>query len=94
MWQEAKEFVGLKKGLLILDDTTLDKPYARKMDLVTYHWSGKHQRVVQGIALLTLFWTDGKALIPCDFRVYDKPKGKDQKRALSRYAQDSQGKGL
>ncbi len=44
------------------------------MDLVTYHWSGKHQRVVKGIALLTLLWTEGKALIPCDFRVYDKPQ--------------------
>jgi hypothetical protein len=59
LWQEAKEFVDLQKGLLILDDTTLDKPYARKMDLVTYHWSGKHQRVVKGIALLTLLWTVG-----------------------------------
>ncbi|GAA6763561.1 transposase [Thermus hydrothermalis] len=58
---------------MVLDDTTLDKPYAQKMELVTYHWSGKHQRVVKGIALLTLLWTDGKALIPCDFRVYDKP---------------------
>ncbi len=75
LWQEAKEFVDLKRGLLILDDTTLDKPYAQKMELVTYHWSGKHQRVVKGIALLTLLWTDGKALIPCDFRVYDKPQG-------------------
>jgi hypothetical protein len=60
-------------GFLVLDDTTLDKPYAQKMELVTYHWSGKHQKVVKGINLLTLLWTDGKALIPCDFRVYDKP---------------------
>lgn len=65
----------LRKGLLILDDTTLDKPYAQKMALVTHHWSGKHQQVVQGIALLTLLWTEGQSLIPCDFRVYDKPKG-------------------
>jgi len=64
-----------KRGLLVLDDTTLDKPYANKMELATYNWSGKHQRVVKGIALLTLLWTDGKALIPCDFRVYDKPLG-------------------
>jgi putative transposase len=67
--------VDLRKGLLVLDDTTLDKPYAQKMDLVTYHWSGKHQRVVKGIALLTLLWTEGKSLIPCEFRVYDKPQG-------------------
>lgn len=75
LWQEAKAFVNLRQGLLILDDTTLDKPYARRMDLVTYHWSGKHQGVVKGIALLTLLWTAGQALIPCDFRVYDKPQG-------------------
>jgi len=75
LWQEAKAFVEKKRGLLVLDDTTLDKPYARKMELLTYHWSGKNQRVVKGIALLTLLWTDGKALIPCDFRVYDKPQG-------------------
>jgi len=75
LWQEAKAFINLRQGLLILDDTTLDKPYARRMDLVTYHWSGKHQGVVKGIALLTLLWTAGQALIPCDFRVYDKPQG-------------------
>jgi len=59
LWQEAKAFVDLRKGLLILDDTTLDKPYAQKMALVTHHRSGKHQQVVQGFALLTLLWTVG-----------------------------------
>jgi len=72
LWREAKAFVEKEKGLLVIDDTTLDKPYAQKMELLTYHWSGKHQRVVKGIAILTLLWTDGKALIPCHFRVYDK----------------------
>lgn len=54
------------------------KPYAEKMDLVTYHWSGKHHDVVKGINLITLLWSDddddddGKALIPIDdFRLYD-----------------------
>lgn len=59
--------------MLILDDTTLDKPYARYMDLVTRHWSGKHLRVVAGINVLTLLWTDGMACLPCDCRIYDKP---------------------
>ena len=75
LWREAQTVVDKEKGLLVLDDTTLDKPYAKQMDLVTYHWSGKHGRVVKGINLLTLLWTDGEALIPCDFRVYDKPLG-------------------
>lgn len=53
LWQEAKAFVDRKRGLLVLDDTTLDKPYAKKMELVSHHWSGKHQRVVKGISLQT-----------------------------------------
>jgi hypothetical protein len=43
------------------------------MDLVTRHWSGKHHRVVQGINLVSLVWTGDDALLPCDFRLYDKP---------------------
>ena len=40
LWQEAKELVQPKRGILGLDDTTLDKPHARKIELVTRHWSG------------------------------------------------------
>ena len=55
--------------MLVLDDTTLDKPYARHMGLVTRHWSGKHHAVVPGIHLLTLLWTDGQHLVPVDYRL-------------------------
>ncbi len=58
----------------MLDDSTLDKPYARQIDLVTRHWSGKHRQVVRGINLLTLLWTDGEGLIPVDYRLYDKAR--------------------
>ena len=81
LWQEAAPFVEKDTGVLVLDDTTLDKPYAKKMDLVTRHWSGKHKRVVQGINLLTLLWRERlvpsaqAAHIPCDCRLYDKPFG-------------------
>ena len=69
LWREIQGLVQREGGVLVLDDTTLDKPYARKMELVTRHWSGKHRRVVAGINLLTLLWSDGCALIPCDFRL-------------------------
>jgi hypothetical protein len=75
LWNEAKHLVRIDDGVLVVDDTTLDKPYAEKMELVTRHWSGKHHRVVLGINLITTLWTDGAKLIPCDFRVYDKPMG-------------------
>jgi hypothetical protein len=72
LWQEAAPFVDRRKGILIVDDSTLDQPYARKSALVTRHWSGKHRRVVSGINLITLLWTDGECLIPVDYRIYDK----------------------
>ena len=64
--------MALTEGMLVLDDSTLDKPYARAMELVTSHWSGKHRAVVQGINLVSLVWTAGDARYPCDFRLYDK----------------------
>jgi putative transposase len=72
LWAEAAPLVRRAGGALVLDDSTLDKPHAHKMGLVTRHWSGKHRRVVQGINLVTLLWTDGEALIPCDYRLHDK----------------------
>lgn len=52
-WQEAQTAVKKEEDLLVLDDITLDKPYAHRMSLVTYHWSGKHGRVVKGINPIT-----------------------------------------
>ena len=56
LWQEAESFVDRSDGLLILDDTTLDKPHANQIEHVTWHWSGKHGHSVKGINLLTLLW--------------------------------------
>src|SRR4051794_32775274 len=45
LWQEARPMVHREGGLLSLDDSTLDKPYAKTIELVGRHWSGKHKRV-------------------------------------------------
>ena len=72
LWAEVREHVDLTGGCLICDDTTLDKFYSRKIELVTRHWSGRHKRVVSGINLITLLWTDGERYLPVDFRIYNK----------------------
>jgi putative transposase len=64
----------LRQGILVIDDSTLDKPYARKIELVTRHWSGKHHAVVSGINLITLLWTDGDRHVPVDYSIFDKKK--------------------
>jgi hypothetical protein len=73
LWEEVSADIRREHGVLILDDSVLDKPYARKMELVHRVWSGKHHRVVKGIDLITLLWTDGDRNLPCDYRVYDRP---------------------
>lgn len=73
LWREVCPLVERERGVLVVDDTTLDKPYARKIALVHRHWSGKHHAVVDGINLITLLWSEGESLIPVDYRVFDKP---------------------
>jgi hypothetical protein len=74
LWQEAQPQIDLKSGLLILDDSTLEKPYSEFNALVYRHWSGKQKEVVAGINLITLLWTDGVRCVPVDYRVFDKDR--------------------
>lgn len=38
LWQEVAPLIRRQEGALILDDSTLDKPYAQHMAWVTRHW--------------------------------------------------------
>lgn len=71
LWQESQYLVEKKGGYLVLDDCVLDKPYAHKTALVKPQYSGKHHRVVRGIDVVNLLWTDGQKMIPVDYRIYD-----------------------
>lgn len=58
---------------MVLDhrQRTLDKLHSRKIELVTRHWSGKHKRVMSGIHLVMMLWTDVERHIPVDCRIYN-----------------------
>ena len=72
LWGEVRPLIRPEAGVLVIDDSTLDKPRARHIGLVGHHWSGNHHAVVRGINLLTAVWSDGDRLYPCDYRVYHK----------------------
>lgn len=82
LWKEVANAVPRTGGVLVVDDSTLDKPYAKHIELVSRHWSGKHKAVVKGINLLTCLWTDGDILIPTDYRIFDKPNDHKTKNDL------------
>ena len=72
LWAEVHPLIRPTDGVLVVDDSTLDKPRAKHIDLVGHHWSGNHHAVVRGINLITAVWSDGDRLYPCDDRVYHK----------------------
>lgn len=72
LWAEAETQIDRDDGILVLDDSTLDKPYSHFNDLVYRHYSGKHHAVISGINLITLLWTDGDRAVPCDYRIFNK----------------------
>jgi putative transposase len=74
LWGEAKTQIDLNSGMLVLDDSTLEKPYSNFNALVYRHWSSKQKEVVEGINLITLLWTDGVRCVPIDYRVFDKDR--------------------
>lgn len=78
LWAEAEPLVEKADGVLIIDDSTLDKPYAKHIDLVTRHWSGKHKAKVRGINLITLLWSDGDRKIPVDYRLFRARSGESK----------------
>ncbi len=74
LWTEAQTQIDLNTGILVLDDSTLEKPYSPFNALLYRHWSGKQKAVVEGINLITLLWTDGVRCVPVDYRVFDKDR--------------------
>jgi hypothetical protein len=74
LWEEAKSQIDLNNGVLVLDDSTLEKPYSPFNAVVYRHWSGKQGEVVEGINLITLLWTDGARCVPVDYRVFNKDR--------------------
>ncbi|MFP6722405.1 MAG: IS701 family transposase, partial [Candidatus Poribacteria bacterium] len=90
MWSEAQPHIDSQRGVWVVDDTVLDKPYANKIEL-----AGKHKRVVKGMTLVTLLWTEGQSHIPCDYRIYDKLNDKmSQKDHFRSMITESQERGL
>lgn len=79
LFEELKPHINVRGGVLSGDDTVIDKPYRNPFltKIIGYFWSGKHHRVVKGIQLITLYYTDpsGKS-VPVNYRLYDKEEGK------------------
>jgi Transposase DDE domain len=59
-------------GYLIVDDTVVAKPYARLLGEAAWVWSNKDRKVLFGVSVVLLVWTDGQIRLPLAFRVWHK----------------------
>ena len=71
LWNEVSSHVDKTNGWFVVDDTILDKIHSKEIEMTYYQWSGKHHKVVKGIGLISLVWTDGTITYPLDYRFYD-----------------------
>ncbi|MEH1793626.1 IS701 family transposase [Nostoc sp.] len=78
LFDEVRLHINLVGGTLSGDDTVIDKPHSdpQLTELIGYYYSGRHHRIVKGIQLITLYYTDlsGKS-VPVNYRIYDKQDG-------------------
>lgn len=85
LFDEVKLNINLNGGILSGDDTIIDKPYSdpQLTELIGDFWSGKHHRVVKGIQLITLYYTDGAGKsVPVNYRLYNKQERKTKNEYL------------
>jgi hypothetical protein len=59
-------------GSLLVDDTVVEKPYARLLGEAAWVWSSKQRKVVFGGSVVLLVWTDRQVRIPLAFRCWQK----------------------
>jgi len=78
IWNEAKNHVLVTTGVLIADDTILDKQRSEKIELVRPQYSGNVHDVIKGIGMLNFLWVDDEnQTCPMDVRIYEpKEDGK------------------
>jgi hypothetical protein len=57
---------------LIVDDTVVEKPYARWLEEAGWVGSSKRNKVVYGVSVVLRVWTDGQIRILLGYRVWKK----------------------
>ena len=78
IWEKAKTHIVGGSGVIIADDTILNKSRSEKIELVRWQYSGTEHDIVRGIGMLNMLWVDEENQVcPMDVRIYEpKEDGK------------------
>lgn len=68
----------LSMGYLIIDDTVIDKTFARAIEGMAHVFSSKENRSILGLSVVVLCWSNGIITVPIGLRVWRKENGKSK----------------
>ena len=96
-WDEQEELekyitslnIDWSKGWLMIDDTVIEKPYAKNIECVYWQYSSKNADFITGISLTALLWSDGKQNIPIKFMIYEKDENGKPIKTKNEFAIES-----
>jgi len=74
VWENVKEDVRpTQYGLLVFDDTVIDKNFSRHMELVRRQYSGNAHGIIKGIGVVTCVYVNPQIdqFWIIDYRIYD-----------------------
>lgn len=63
-------------GSIIIDDTTINKEFAKVIEGCSWVWSSAKEKVVFGYGLVVICWSDGETVVPIAWKRYDPRSGK------------------
>jgi len=67
-----------RETVLILDDSTVHRPRAKKVELLARVFDHTESRFLKGFRLFSLCWSDGVSLAPLDFALLSSPNEKNR----------------
>lgn len=62
----------LGRGYIVIDETDVDKSFAKKMTGAGWIYSSRKKKHIFGYHVVTVVWTNGKVTIPLGWKIYEK----------------------
>ena len=97
IWNEVKECVlGSGSGIIVADETVLNKNRSNKIELVRWQYSGTEHDILKGIGMLNFLWVDeNRDVCPIDFRIWEpKEDGQTKNDQFREMLKIAKGRGV
>lgn len=71
-----RTFGKLQRGYLIIDDTVINKQFAKRIENISWIFDSQIGKSVLGLNIVMLAWSNGSLTIPLALEIYRKDSGK------------------